>query len=162
MFRVNHHPIKKPNRMKYFLAFIIALTGFFAFAQEVIVKPTSPSPLPGQGLAQYDSFYAGEQKHRNMYIVQDGRITWSYLDSTGRGEISDAVLLSNGNVVFAHQHGLAVIDKNKKVLWKLDCPKGTEIHTAQPIGKDHVVFIENSSKPKVRVVNIKTGKYVKE
>lgn len=162
MFQVSHRLVSGLSNMKYLLGVIIILKGFFAVGQEVIVKPTSPSPLPGKGLMQYDFFYAGEQKYRNMYIVKDGKIAWSYLDSTGRGEISDAVLMSNGNVVFAHQHGLTVINKDKKVIWNLNCPAGTEIHTAQPIGNNHVIFIENSSKPKVRVVNIKTGKYVRE
>jgi hypothetical protein len=133
-----------------------------AYTQELITQPTTPTILPGKGLKQYDFLYAGEQKHRNMYIVKNGEIVWSYIDTLGKGEISDAVLMSNGNIVFAHQHGLSVIDKDKNFLWKLSCPKGTEIHTAQPIGKEHVVFIENSNQPKVRVVNIRTGKFVKE
>lgn len=148
--------------MKNLFVITLFLISISVNAQEVINEPTAPASLPGKGLAQYDFFYAGEQKNRNMYIVKDGKITWSYLDSTGRGEISDAVLMSNGNIVFAHQHGLSVIDKNKNFLWKLECPTGTEIHTAQPIGNSHIVFIENSNRPKVRVVNIQTGNYVNE
>ncbi len=133
-----------------------------AVPPDTVSLATAPAILPGNGLKQYDFFYAGEQKNRNMYIVRDGRVAWSYIDTAGRGEISDAVLTSDGKVVFAHQHGLTVITSDKKVLWHYDCPAGEEIHTAQPIGKNHVIFIQNADTAKVRVVNIKTGKFVKE
>jgi hypothetical protein len=56
-----------------------------------------PAILPGRGLAEHDFLYAGESKDRKMFIVRQGRVVWSYDDPAGRGEISDAVLLSNGN-----------------------------------------------------------------
>ena len=65
-----------------------------------------PSPLPGNGLGQHDFLYAGESHQRNIYIVRGGKIAWSYSDPAGRGEISDAVMLSNGNVLFTHQFGV--------------------------------------------------------
>src|SRR5512135_2298195 len=65
-------------------------------------------PLPGKGLAQHDFFYAGEAKEENMYIVKGGRIVWSYTHP-GRGEISDAILLPNSNVLFAHQYGITEV-----------------------------------------------------
>ncbi len=125
-------------------------------------KPSSPAVLPGKGAAQFDFFYAGEAKQRNMYIIKNGKIAWSYLDSTGRGEISDAVLTKNGNVLFAHQYGVTLIDKNKKVLWHYEAPKNHETHTAQPIGTDHVVFIQNGDTAKLFVMNIKTNKIVQQ
>ncbi|CAN5360691.1 hypothetical protein BH11BAC3_BH11BAC3_06590 [soil metagenome] len=132
-------------------------------ATKVIEKKDSPAPevLPGKGLAAFDFFYAGEAKDRNMYIVRKGKIVWSYIDTTGKGEISDAVLLSNGNILFAHQFGVTLITPDKKVLWNYDAPEGTEIHTAQPIGKDHVVFIQNGNPAKLQVINIRTGKTVR-
>jgi hypothetical protein len=36
-------------------------------------------------------------------------------------------------------------------------PKGCEIHTAQPIGKEHVLFVQNGEAPVLKVVNISTG-----
>lgn len=54
-----------------------------AFAQ---TSRNAPDVLPGKGLNQYDFFYAGEAKARNMYIIEKGKITWSYIDTTGRGE----------------------------------------------------------------------------
>ena len=120
-------------------------------------KSTYPSPLPGKGLEQHDFFYAGEAKTQDMYIVRKGKVTWEY-HSTEKGEISDAVLMSNGSVVFAHQHGVTWIDANKKVLWHADAPPETEIHTAQPIGTERVLYVRNGDPAKVFVVNIKTGK----
>lgn len=125
-------------------------------------KPVAPQPLPGKGAKQFDFFYAGEAKSRNMYIVRNGKITWSYIDTAGKGEISDAVLMTNGNILFAHQFGVTLINPDKKVLWNYDAPAGCETHTAQPIGKEHVVFIQNGNPAKLFVTNIKTGKTEKE
>lgn len=121
-------------------------------------KQVAPEVLPGKGPAEFDFFYAGEAKNRNMYIVKGGKIVWSYIDTIGKGEISDAVLMTNGNILFAHQFGITLIDRNKKVLWNYDTPKGHEIHTAQPIGKEHVVFIQNGDTAKLIVMNIRTNK----
>jgi hypothetical protein len=118
--------------------------------------------LPGRGAKEFDFFYAGESKDRRMYIVKNGQITWSYIDTLGKGEISDAVLMKNGNVLFAHQFGVTLIDKNKNVLWNYDAPKNHETHTAQPIGKDHVVFIQNGDTAKLFVMNVKNNQIVKQ
>lgn len=137
-----------------------------SWAQQVAAnskdKPAAPQTLPGKGAKQFDFFYAGEAKARNMYIVRNGKITWSYIDTVGKGEISDAVLMTNGNILFAHQFGVTLINADKKVLWNYDAPAGYETHTAQPIGKDHVVFIQNGNPAKLFVTNIKTGKTEKE
>jgi hypothetical protein len=125
-------------------------------------KPSAPSVLPGKGLAQHDFFYAGEAKTEDMYIVRSGKVVWEYHDPDGKGEISDAVLLSNGSVLFAHQYGVKLIDRDKKTLWNYDAPQGAEIHTAQPIGKDRVLYVQNSDPAKVVVVNIVTGKTERE
>ena len=79
-----------------------------------------------------------------------------------KGEISDAVLLSNGNVLFAHQFGVTLIDREKKVLWSYDAPPGTEVHTAQPIVRTSVLYVQNGDPAKVAVVNIVTGKIERE
>jgi len=129
------------------------------FAQDAAMAPAA---LPGKGLAQHDFFYAGEQKQHHMFIVRKGLVTWSYIDDASRGEISDAVLLSNGNVLFAHQFGVTLITPGKKVLWHYEAPKGAEVHTAQPIGTAHVLFIQNSDPAFLRVVNIATNQVVRE
>ncbi len=124
--------------------------------------PTAPSELPGKGLAGHDFLYAGEAKSRNVYVVKGGKVVWSYEDPKGKGEISDAVRLSNGNVLLAHQFAVKLIAPDKTVIWNHDAPKGTEIHTAQPIGKDHVVFVQNGDPAVVKVVNIVSDKTIKE
>ena len=133
---------------------------FFTVSQLVAWYQTSDK-LPGKGLSQFDFFYAGEGKFHNMYIVKNGKIAWEYKDADSKGEISDAVLLTNGNVLFAHQFGVTLITSKKEVLWNYNTPVGCEIHTAQPIGKDHVVFIQNGDTARLFVVNIKSGKIVK-
>ncbi len=89
-------------------------------------KPVAPELLPGKGLKQYDFFYAGEAKMRNMYIVCNGKIAWSYIDITGKGEISGAILMANGNILFAHQYGITLINRDKKILWNYETPQGYE------------------------------------
>jgi hypothetical protein len=131
-----------------------------AFAAS-LVKPVpqaamAPAKLPGAGLAQHDFFYAGEAKEERMFIVRNGRVVWSYTHP-GKGEISDAVRLSNGNILFAHQFGVTEIDAGKKVVWNFDAPPGTEIHTAQPIGTERVIFIQNGDPAKLIVMNKARG-----
>jgi outer membrane protein assembly factor BamB len=146
------------------LLFLLAVLGSNVKAQQApaATKQVAPAILPGKGPAEFDFFYAGEAKQRKMYIVRNGKITWSYIDTLGKGEISDAVLMKNGNVLFAHQYGVTLIDKNKNVLWNYDAPKNHETHTAQPIGNDHVVFIQNGDTAKLFVMNIKTNKIEKQ
>jgi hypothetical protein len=125
-------------------------------------NPASETILPGKGLAEHDFLYAGESKQRRAFIVKKGRVVWMYDDPAGRGEISDAVLLSNGNLLLAHQYAVKLISPEKKVLWSLDAPKGTEIHTAVPIGHEYVLYVQNGDPAMVKVVNIVTGETKKE
>jgi hypothetical protein len=112
--------------------------------------------LPGSGLAAHDFFYAGESKAERMFIVRGGKVAWSYTHP-GKGEISDAVLLSNGNVLFAHQYGITEITGQGKVAWNYEAPADTEIHTAQPFGRDSVLFVQNGDPAKMVVLNKGTG-----
>jgi hypothetical protein len=125
-------------------------------------SPFSSAQLPGSGLAQHDFMYAGESHDRKIFIVRQGKIGWSYDDPLGKGEISDAVMLSNGNILFAHQFGVTEITPEKKVVWNYEPPPGHEVHTAVPIGKDRVLFIQNGDPAVVGVVNIVTGATEKE
>jgi hypothetical protein len=144
------------TRLVFFLA-----TAALAFGALANTPPDSaprvPTHLPGKGLAQHDFMYSGESHDRRIFIVRHGEIVWSYDDPAGKGEISDAVMLSNGNIVFAHQFGVDLINPEKKVIWNYDAPAGKEIHTAVPIGSDHVLFVINGDPAVVRVVNIVTG-----
>jgi len=122
----------------------------------------SPTILPGNGLSHLDFFYAGESKTQTMYLVRKGKIEWTYTHNAPKGEISDAVMLTNGNILFAHQFGITEISPDKKVVWNYDAPEGTETHTAQPIGKNLVLFLQNGNPAKLIVINKKTNAVVKE
>ncbi|HEU5239376.1 MAG TPA: hypothetical protein VFU37_19755, partial [Pyrinomonadaceae bacterium] len=151
------------------LIFVCAFAHFVSAQEKAGASfPTAESPrlapaiLPGKGLAQHDFLYAGEGKEQRIYIVRKGAIVWSYINPDAKGEISDAVMMSNGNILFAHQFGVTMITPEKKVVWNYDAPEGSEVHTAQPVGNDKVLFIQNGNPAFVRVVNIATGKTLVE
>jgi hypothetical protein len=141
----------------------VAAAVLFCVTTSLFAQSPAPStPLPGKGLAQHDFLYAGESHNRRIFIVRHGQIVWSYDDPAGRGEISDAVMLSNGNILFAHQFGVTEITPAKKVVWNYEPPAGHEVHTAIPIGRSRVLYIQNGDPALLRVVNIVTGKTEKE
>ena len=123
--------------------------------------PNAPAQLPGKGLAQHDFFYAGEAKVERMFIVRKGAVVWSYTHN-GKGEISDAVLLPGGNVLFAHQYGITEVSANKQVVWNYDAPANTEIHTAQPFSTNSVWFVQNGDPAKFVVMNKASQKVERE
>ena len=118
------------------------------------VSPPDTS-LPGKGLAQHPMLYIGEGCNK-MFLVDDGKVVWTY--STGKGwEYDDVWMLSNGNILFSRMSYAAEVTPQKKVVWRLDAPKGTEIHTVQPIGLDKVLLVEDGTPPRLLIVNKKTG-----
>ena len=143
---------------------LLSLTSLNVLSQSPVVPAAklSPEVLPGNGLSKFDFFYAGEAKEENMYIIKNGKIAWSYSHPVPKGEISDAVLLSNMNVLFAHQFGVTEISADKKVVWNYDAPEGFEIHTAQPIGLDKVIFIMNGNPAKAIIMKKSTNEVIKE
>jgi outer membrane protein assembly factor BamB len=150
----------KPMILAVLLAAFAALS--VSAAQSAVAPgPQAPAVLPGKGLAEHNFFYAGEAKDERMFIVRQGRIAWSYTHP-GRGEISDAVLLPSGNVLFAHQYAITEITADQKVVWNYDAPTNTEIHTAQPIDANRVWFVQNGDPAKFMVVNKVTGKIERE
>ena len=122
----------------------------------------SPLFIPGDGMAHFDFLYAGEAKTQNIYLVRNGKIDWSYTHTALKGEISDAVMLTNGNILFAHQYGITEITPQKKVVWHYDAPANAEIHTGQPIGQNKVLFLQNSNPAKLIVMEKKGYKIIKE
>jgi uncharacterized protein (DUF362 family) len=137
---------------KLVLTFGLILTNVFAsFAQEVDMS-----------LERHNFFYAGQSKQRRMFIVKDGQVSWSYEDKLQRGEISDAVLMSDGHILVAHQYGVAEVTQDQQTVWSYAAPEGTEIHTIQPIGKTHVVFVQNGKPAKAVVMEIPSKKIVRE
>lgn len=152
--------------LRFALVVVLFTVSAGLHAQAPSAAPTAPSPAPaqpvGKGLAQHDFMYSGESHDRRIVVVRQGKIVWTYDDPAGKGEISDAVMLSNGNILFAHQFGVTEITPDKKVVWNYDAPPNHEVHTAIPIGNDHVLFIQNGDPAVVRVVNIDSGATEKE
>ena len=123
------------------------------------VSPPDTS-LPGKGLAQHPMLYIGEGCNK-IFLVNDGKVVWTY--PTGKGwEYDDVWMLSNGNILFSRMSYAAEVTPQKKVVWRLDAPKGTEIHTVQPVGLDKVLLVENGTPPRMLIINIKTGAVVTE
>ena len=146
-----------------------------ASAPLVVVEP--PMPLPGRGLAQHDFLFTGEFDTRKpvatISLIQGGKRTWMYQiptkdEANGQlSEFSDLHRLSNGDIVFAYKTGWRKIDQGGKTIYDFKCPQETlsngtkyyrECHTAQPIGKDKVMFMLNGCPAKLCLYNITAGK----
>lgn len=113
-------------------------------------------------LSRHDFMYAGESKNPRVFIVKGGQVEWEYNNSAYKGEISDAILMTDGNLLIAHQYGIMEVTKDKKIVWHYDAPEGTEIHTLQPVGRKHIVFVQNGKPAKVRIMEIPECKVVHE
>src|ERR1017187_3759520 len=135
------------------------------------VTSYAPAILPGNGLAQHPFVYTGEYDIRNtnqtIFVVRDGKVVWTYgipikaADGTLQ-ELGDATMLSNGNIVFCRKIGASEITPDKRIIWNMDAPKGTEIHSIQPIGLDHVLVTQNGNPAKLMLINTVTGNTEKE
>ena len=113
--------------------------------------------------SRYDFLYAGEGKRIRMYIVKDGQVAWLFENKDWQGgEISDAVLLTDGHILMAYRNGIAEVSQDKKIVWHYQAPEGTEIHTIQPIGKNQVVFVQNGKPAKCVIMAIPSLKTVSE
>ena len=137
-------------------------------ATAALVPAGTDSVAVDGSLGRHDFFYAGEGRRIRMYRVQGGAVTWTY-DNALRpaaehldGEVSDAVLMTDGHVLMAHQYGVAEIDAEGRMLWAYAAPEGTEIHTVQPIGREHVVFVQNGKPAKMVVMEIPSLRIVRE
>ena len=133
--------------------------------------PASPVTLPGNGLAQHPFLYSGEWDYRKpvqtLFLVRDGKVAWSYdiptKDEHGTlQELGDATMLSNGNILFSRKIGASEITPDKKIVWNIDAPKGSEIHCVQPIGLDRVLVMQNGNPAKLMIIQKATGKVEKE
>lgn len=123
---------------------------------------TINAQVPNRGLDRHDFFYAGERVQHKMYKVKDGKVIWEYFDPNGQGEISDAVMMSDGNILIAHQHGIKEITEDKQVVWSMNAPRGYEIHSIQPIGKNHVVYVQCGNPMTAVVMEIPSKKIVRQ
>ncbi len=133
----------------------------------------SDSILPGNGLKQHDFLYAGEWDTRNamqtIKVVRGGKVVWTYGfpikdPANVIQELGDASMLQNGNIIFSAKTFAALITPGKSILWKYTAPPGSEIHTAQPIGDDKVLIMQNGNPvtPRLMIFNTKTNTVLKE
>lgn len=113
-------------------------------------------------LSRHNFLYAGQSKQLRLFKVENGRVSWMHHATNWRGEFSDAILMTDGHILLAHQYGIAEINQDHQVLWSYAAPPGTEIHTIQPIGQHHVVFVQNGHPALVRVMEIPSLKIVHE
>lgn len=135
-------------------------------------QPIEPIEFPGKGLAQHDFLYSGEWDTRNptetMFLIRGGKVVWKYEipDRDPRNgqlsEYSDMHMLSNGDIVFAYKTGWRKLDKDGRLIYDFYAPPTesgwTEVHTAQPIGLDRVMYMVNGLPAKLYIFNIKTNK----
>jgi outer membrane protein assembly factor BamB len=129
----------------------------------VLAQP-APS-LPGRGLAHHPFLYCGEwdllHPQETMFIVRAAKVVWSYAIPDNE-EFGDCTLMSNGHIVFSRRTGASEITPDKKMVWNYEAPKGSEIHTAQPIGLDRVLIMQNGNPAKAMLIEKGSGKVLKE
>jgi hypothetical protein len=107
--------------------------------------------LPGNGLAQHPFLYYGEGANV-VYVVNRGKVVWSYAFPKG-GEIDDAWMLTNGDIICTAMLHCYEVTPRKKIVWTYDCPPGTQIHALQPVGLDQVMVVENGTTPHFYILN---------
>ena len=115
-------------------------------------------------VGEWDTRHPDSQK---MSVVRDGKVIWQYMISLRPApdkiqEFDDATMLPNGNIVFAEMSGAGIITPDKKIIWKFDCPKETETHSCEPIGKDSVLMVLNGNPAKVLIINTATNQILHE
>lgn len=159
------------NCLKHIFSYciILLLNALMCISVKAQEKPINK--LPGKGLKQHDFLYTGEWEYRKpvqtIYLIRDGKVRWSYdipfKDSTGTmEELGDATMRPNGNIVFCRKVGASEVTSDKRVIWNVNAPPGTEIHAVQAIGLDKVMYVTNGVPAIGRVVNVKTGKVERE
>jgi hypothetical protein len=164
--------MKKPAACGLLLLFVSVICNH-SYAQDA--KTTLPdidvAALPGKGLLQHDFLCTGEADSRRpvftLYLIHKGKLVWSYdinnKDSLGvQQELGDATMRANGNIVFGRKAGATEVTPEKKIVWNYDAPKGTEIHSVEPIGADKVLMTINGVPARVLLINVKTGKIENE
>jgi hypothetical protein len=155
----------------------IAMVAFTLSPLSVHAADLAPASLPGKGLSQHDFLYSGEwdtrKTNQTMFLVKGGQVVWTYTipikDANGNlSEYSDLHRLSNGDIVFAYKTGWRKINARKETLYDYQCPVvatnadgkrvWAECHSAQPIGTDKVLFMQNGMPAQLFLYHLKTGK----
>lgn len=120
----------------------------------------TPGDYPGGGLHRHSMLYVGEGDN-TIYLVHDGKVAWRY--RTGKGwELDDIWMLPNENILFSHMYWVGEVTPEKELIWRWDCPPGTEVHTLQPVSEDKAVMLLNGKPPKLVRIRIPSGEIVWE
>jgi hypothetical protein len=140
----------------------------------IATNPVTTGPLPGHGLAQHPFLYCGEwnfiEPNQTIYLVRHGKVEWTYsipIDVTVYGkpqkaELGDCTRFSNGNILFSYRWGASIVTPQKKIIWDYRAAPNSEIHSAQPAGKDRVLLAQNGAPTKLFLINTASGKVEKE
>jgi hypothetical protein len=99
---------------------------------------------------------------QSLFLVRGGKVVWSHSipsrnANNEENELGDATLLPNGNVMFGRLTGASEITADKKTVWNIDAPEGTQIHSLQPVGADHVMVVQNGNPAKIMIINKATS-----
>jgi PQQ-like domain len=126
----------------------------------------SNSVPPSKGMAKHDFLITGEWDYRRpvqtIFLVRGGKLIWSYdipfkQLSGEMAELGDATMRPNGNIVFSTKVGASEITPEKTIIWNYEAPKGTEIHSIEPIGNHKTLMVINGVPALLKVINIETG-----
>ncbi|MEM1224731.1 MAG: hypothetical protein AAGJ40_03485 [Planctomycetota bacterium] len=107
---------------------------------------TIPDLIGGQ-LERHDMAFIGE-KYRVIKIVVGGQVVWKY-NTRNQPENNDIWVLSNGNVLYAHQWFIEEVTPQKEMVWRVEMPGhqrykiDPEVHSCQPIGIEKVLYLVN-------------------
>ena len=154
---------------------VVTLTGIqFLAAQAIAANPVTTGPLPGHGLAQHPFLYCGEWNYiepdQTMYIVRRGKVDWTYsipmrmtiYGKSQMAELGDCTRFSNGDILFSYRWGASIVTPQKKIIWDYRAAPNTEIHSAEPAGKNRVLLAQNGAPTKLLLINTASGKVEKE
>jgi hypothetical protein len=140
----------------------------------ITTTPVTTGPLPGRGLAQHPFLYCGEwnyiEPYQTIYLVRHGKVEWTYSIPThmmvdGKSqmtELSDCTRFSNGDILFSYRLGASIVTPQKKVIWDYRAAPNTEIHSAEPAGKNRVLLAQDGIPTKLLLINTASGKVEKE
>jgi hypothetical protein len=112
--------------------------------------------------ARHDFLYCGEwqtdRPGETMYLVRGGKIIWTHT-IPDKEELGDCTMLSNGHIVFARKgYGASEIvpdlqaGKDGAIVWDYHADPKSEVHSAQPIGSDKVLVMQNGTPPKLMLI----------
>lgn len=92
-------------------------------------------------------------------IASDGTTEWTHPSG---GQCNDLTYLPGGNVVWAHTEGASEVTAEHRVVWNYTGPKGTEIHTAQPLPEGRVLVMQCGQPARLLEIDRRDGRIAKE